>query len=118
MATKTEHFTIPQDRELSEDEFWTEREKLRTEGWELVGTFGCTETEKLRCDSQARKLEDQGFALRTLRKAESIQILKKKLEQIPEEAEIQEDTREEVRRLTLVKPKTARDTQDELAGAA
>ena len=94
METKTDHFTISPDRELGEDEFWAERQKLKAEDWELVGTFECTEAGKLRYESQVRSLERQGFTLRTLRKSGSMQILKKEL-----------DPNEEAKVISLDRPK-------------
>ena len=92
MKTKTDHPTISPDRELTEDEFWAERQKLKAEGWELVGTFEHTEAGKSRYESQVRSLEKQGFVIKTLRKPGSMQILKKK----GEKAEIIALDREEV----------------------
>lgn len=91
---------IDRDRNLTEDEFWTERRRLETEGFGLVATYDIsTNTGCLNHESHIRSLVSRGIEFRILRKPNGdIQILKR--ERQPNESEkttaIQQAARDEI----------------------
>lgn len=96
MEKQTNSPEIDRDEGLTEDEFWAERRRLESEGFELVMTCDVrTDAGRRNHESQIRSLVGRGIELRILHKPNGkIQILKREKQE--ETTAIQQAARNDI----------------------